>query len=316
MGSVPKFPLLPTHWIDYPSPATALIHHLGQAIAQQQIHRPAAPWSVPIYMTDLGEWRSSLVLERSGLGQGLSWGRQLLSDLGSFSCSQVNSTAQGAGGWTFWLQSPGWLHARLPPWALALCLQGLMRTPPQLRPAPAQNRPCLESSHSNRTEIEAAVLDGLQYAHARCCHLLHLGAETGLIALAFQDGYPLLLDPLAQLPWLDANQQLWCSHPAEVALLRSLLQFPASLQRQNRYYLPISSTQIALCSPPAQYLGQYLGNLVEQFAQFHRLCNIFGEVKHQHPNQATARLGLLLILQPVLAFVLRSLLAAEAPTEA
>ncbi len=319
--------------IDYASPTLALIDHLAQAAVRwHQARGASAPQpatSIPLYMTEVGLWRSALGLALASRTQtnALQVSGELLSHLDPSIPAACRSSIYNPAkhqthptqlSWQPWVQSPGWIQVRLPPWALALCLQRLVQRPPRLAMPPDSFDDENKDPPQPFTGLNLAALPiaPLQYAHARCCALLQLGHTAGLISSPL---HPEALDPALtwpQIPWLDTNQQLQFTHPAELELLRSLLQFPARLQRQHRYWPPLCPQHMRLpWPPPTAYLVKYLNTFAHQLDCFERTCTIFGVVQQAQPDLAIARLGLLLILQGVLAFVLQTLLGSEAPTD-
>ncbi len=121
----------------------------------------------------------------------------------------------------------------------------------------------------------------LQYVHHRCCSLLLLGQREGLIELQDPD-FEYLIWHIARpkaINWLDREQRLWLSHPVERELLWQLLTVvDASVKQSCNWY------KIAL-------------NLSEAMLVFDAECRILGEIRQNFPQKATARLGVIALVQ-------------------
>lgn len=136
----------------------------------------------------------------------------------------------------------------------------------------------------------------LQYAHARCCSLLRLAAHQGLIKLSDTLVWQ-VIDP-NPIPWLDANQQLWVSHPAERCLIAQL----------------ITTVDELSCTEQPNWL-KLAESLSETMQKFHSSCRIFGDVYTQNLQLAQARVGLIVLTRSLLEFMLQEQLGILAPTE-
>lgn len=172
--------------------------------------------------------------------------------------------------------SPGWLDFQLSDRAIALWLEQL----PKLFPASKRLAELIEPSNGFP----------IQYVHARCCSLLRLGHQQGLIALKEQD----LSQPVWQwespkpIPLLNTwvhPEQLWLVKTDEQHLLDRLLD----------------STEIPWVSQPSVF--KLMTDLSRAILQFEQNCCLWGVI-NDTPQLAQARLGLLAVAQ----FVLRELL--------
>ena len=167
----------------------------------------------------------------------------------------------------------GWINFYLNPQFTAswlnrlLCLSRTMATSSQQ----------LETTDSSLDRRQAGLFS-LQYLHARCCSLLALGMRENSI----------ILDPVGDrlkypesIAWLDKQQNLWLSEPAEYDLLRQLLIVTDAWVGDNgdRQW-----TKLAL-------------NLSKATTAFLADCRFLGEVKAQYPQMAIARLGLIALVQ-------------------
>jgi hypothetical protein len=139
----------------------------------------------------------------------------------------------------------------------------------------------------------------IQYAHARCCSLLRLGHQEGLIKLD-KVGIKAFIS-VESITWLNSNQQLFLNRPEERFLIHQLVKVVDDLIFVD------SRTFINW-----QKAGE---NLSQAFEKFWSNCRIWGEVKIHSPELAQARLGLLIGTQLVLRSVLEDKLGIVAPVE-
>ncbi|MEH1913718.1 DALR anticodon-binding domain-containing protein [Nostoc sp.] len=148
-------------------------------------------------------------------------------------------------------------------------------------------------------------LFAVEYAHARCCSLVLLAHQEGLIKLRepVPNTSPAFWDVISPhpLPWLNCDGILRLNHPDERRLIGELIQVVDNIECPD-----VSSSvkweKVAL-------------NLSQAFEKFWSNCRIWGEVKIMSPELAQARLGLLMATQSVLKFVLEKNLGVFAPLE-
>lgn len=152
--------------------------------------------------------------------------------------------------------------------------------------------------------LNAKKIFAAQAAHARCCSLLRLADQEGLVRLATSSAetgrnpwaiaYP---DPI---PWMQDSQILWLTHPSERRLITQLL-----------------ITFEILCPQPPSVLQvlRSADEIAQTFQQFYADCRIFGEVNTHTPELAQARLGLVGITRLVLHRLLGDGLNIVAPIE-
>ncbi|MBR8838269.1 MAG: glutamate acetyltransferase [Stigonema ocellatum SAG 48.90 = DSM 106950] len=135
-----------------------------------------------------------------------------------------------------------------------------------------------------------------QYAHARCCSLLRLGHQQGLIQLRHLDTVHGGVPSSKPIPWLDCDAKLRLSHPASGRLIAELVKVVDQLEYSYNW------EKAAL-------------DLSQAFETFWRNCRIFGEMKTTSPELAQARLGLIMATQSVLRFLLEEKLGISALLE-
>ena len=145
----------------------------------------------------------------------------------------------------------------------------------------------------------------LQYVYERCCSLLHLGAEEGLIKLTYDDFSdsiysntpPGFREKLPQT-WsiVNSNPFQYYSEPnnnyfyqaAELNLLRQISSI-------TDYHFSLIRNEIS-CPDLAVWFQLHF-NLSDACLQLLAACPIFGSVAHHNPDLASARLGLIAIVQ-------------------
>jgi arginyl-tRNA synthetase len=191
---------------------------------------------------------------------------------------------------------PGWIHLEVSHFFLATWLQNLVVKKIYIS-TPLENEKSRVKLHN------PSRLFAIQYAHARCHSLVLLAHREGLIQLHTpSDQYQLgSLATTASIPWLNSDAKLRLNHPAESRLIAELvktvdeLDFPDHGDR-------INWEKVGL-------------DLSQAFEDFWCQCRIWGAVKTALPELTQARLGLLIITQSVLRFVLVNKLGAIAPWE-
>ncbi|MGL5940626.1 MAG: DALR anticodon-binding domain-containing protein [Waterburya sp.] len=140
----------------------------------------------------------------------------------------------------------------------------------------------VNQANSTDTQLkEFSNLIPLQYAHARCCSLLRLGARGKLITLkdncfshiAWQLEHP------QSISWLAEQQNFCLTQESEYDLLRQLLKVTDAFAGK-----PDSWIKLAFDLSIASEI-------------FQAECRFLGEVKEQSPQIAIARLGLIALVQ-------------------
>lgn len=211
------------------------------------------------------------------------------------------------------VEFPGWINVRLNEQGLANWLQQLIevswltQSKKREEDNSSSNRQNEFSGKAHKSSKNSINLFPVQYTHARCCSLLRLGHQQGLIQLQdinFTTVNRQLLEP-NPIPWLqddsDANtgeMQLRLVHPTERELLAQLLDVQDELSTLE----------------PLRLLKRG-SSLSQAFEMFYRECRIWGEVKRDNPKLAQARLGLVGVAQVVLRSLLQDGLQVPAPIE-
>jgi hypothetical protein len=209
---------------------------------------------------------------------------------------------------------PGWIHFRLSDRGLATWLQHLIQDRGageaggvgEVVISPSSTSPPLSPS-SPSAPCAPSALFKVQYAHARCCSLLRLAHQQGLIELLdpeFKTPSWQIIEP-NPIPWLNDDQgmesgqrRLRLGHPAERHLIAQIVD---GLDR-------ISNPEPVSGIKPANALSS-------AFEKFYSNCRIWGEVKTETPKLAQARLGLVGVTQKLLRSLLQDQLGVTAPVE-
>ncbi|NJR38246.1 MAG: hypothetical protein HC781_04565 [Leptolyngbyaceae cyanobacterium CSU_1_4] len=146
----------------------------------------------------------------------------------------------------------------------------------------------------NSTDILLA-----QHAHARCCSLLRLGMQQGLVQLANFPRGEGLVNPL---PWLGETAFLRCTHPSERQLIQQIC---------------LSLDEISLISNFSERPRtlKQMSKLSQAFRCFYADCLIFNEVKMENLELAQVRLGLVDLVRLLLHLLLEDSLGILAPSE-
>ncbi|GAB1540681.1 hypothetical protein NUACC21_33500 [Scytonema sp. NUACC21] len=201
--------------------------------------------------------------------------------------------------------SPGWIHLEVAHSALASWLQGLASGQwivgetgePLSRGTPEPERK------------DIPILFTAQYVHARCCSLVQLAIQEGLIKLGEQEVYSIRstkqLSPSIfipnPIPWLDSDEKLRFCELTSYRLINQLVKVVDRLACSLRHE-SVNWEKEALA-------------LSQAFETFWCKCPMFGEVKTTLPELAQARLGLVMATQSVLKFLLEEKLSISALEE-
>ncbi|PAX51353.1 DALR anticodon-binding domain-containing protein [Brunnivagina elsteri] len=181
---------------------------------------------------------------------------------------------------------PAWIHIQVRDSVVAGCFQSVIE-------GMGEATSFLPSSISPSSDS----LFSVQYAHARCCSLLKLGQREGLIQVNQQ----------LQIPWLVDN---------EVVDGESKFRLTDLASRRLIGELVTALDDFAYLDNIDMRHWQKTGiSISKAFEDFWRSCHIWGEVKMGLTELALARLGLVLVTQVVLQFLLEDKLGISALPE-
>ncbi len=198
---------------------------------------------------------------------------------------------------------PGWIDFKIKHNFLGIWLQQLILELEYNHSHRIEDHPC----HKNLQFLaEKPNLFPVNYYYARCCSLLKLGEREELIKLDNHNFLSLSWQISKPNPilWFDVAENFLLTHPQELNLLHSILlildQFGDRLvPRQSRD----RDTSEALRDRPKiqpteeKIWLNYALDLSEAFEQFIIACRFCGKVKHQNPQLAVARLGLIALVK-------------------
>lgn len=254
-------------------------------------------------------YRSAIAFKLAPLAQrpALDIANQLVA---SFPTSNQNTTESMCLDFSVEVVSPGWINFRLSEQSLATWLQHLVEISSlgdgkqaemgSLEMLDRNHREQLDKGQKSRQNLFL-----LQYAHARCCSVLRLAHQQGLIKLRDLDFKTLSLIEPHPIPWLNDDHQtntgqmrLQLVHPAERCLITQILDLLDEISDSEQRHL----AKLAIA-------------LYNAFENFYSSCRIWGEVKTQTPKLAQARLGLVGVTQVSLRSLLQDQLSVPAPLE-
>lgn len=134
----------------------------------------------------------------------------------------------------------------------------------------------------------------IQYTHARCCALLRLGVDSGLIKFPIQDFHLLGWSWIAPtpIPWLKYSEQgksLFALHSSEYSLISQIIAVIDDLETISPAHLP-----------------QLVRRLCYYFWEFEKYCQILREIQENSLELSQARLGLVAITKTLLCYFLQT----------
>ncbi len=196
---------------------------------------------------------------------------------------------------------PGWIDFYLTDQGIAAWLQSLISLPVEWEMGIRVNEGSVYLNSPLPHSPTVPCLFPIQYAHARCCSLLRLGHQEGLITLSTHTPIEMQAKSLRwqviepnPIPWLNGERQLYLVHPDERHLIVQLLGI---------------LDELSTCNQPAGI------KFAEAMESFYRRVRIFDEVKIQQPQLAQARLGLVAVTRLLLQSLLENWLGVCAPEE-
>jgi len=220
--------------------------------------------------------------------------------------------------------SPGWIHLELAHPTLAAWLQSIVEGAWGMGHGawgidiiPNSQSPVL-NSQSPMPDAQCPMPNSLftaQYAHARCCSLLRLAYQEGLVKLRQPDVDTASVGVLSfkSIPWLDCDAKLRLNHPASSHLIAELVKVVDELEYTSSV-ISIPDRDSCRSSRGDNWEKAAL-DLSQAFETFWSNCRILGEVKTTSPELAQARLGLVMATQSVLRFLLEEKLGVSALVE-
>lgn len=174
---------------------------------------------------------------------------------------------------TLTLIDPGWLEFTLSDRSLAVWLQTW-----ETFPFPTTNSLSLSGNHHNLFAIE--------YTYARCCALLRLGDQEGLIQLKSQAFPPYVwsLEVPKPIPWYNLDLgQLRLNNIIERSLISQIMTTIERVINES------DGNKMKLGS-----------SLSDSFLKFESYCRIFSELNRENSQLSQTRLGLVAITQYLL----------------
>lgn len=264
---------------------------------------------IPLYQDTDAE----KVLYISSLGQQLSASKNLdgmaiIRELAAYlsaNCSEI---------FIVQIVPPDWIHIELTDLTLAWWLHNLTVDSSRLeimtgemgRWGDGENNillsaPCSLPPDSSFLRNQKKSFFTIQYAHARCCSLLRLAHQEGLIQLTDNDANVQCFLSAQAIPWLNSDQKLRFYQLEEIRLIHQLVKM-------------VDDLVVSDVSSSVNWEKAAL-KLSQAFESFWCHCRIWGEVKIKSLELAQARLGLLIATQLVLRAVLETKLGVFAPVE-
>lgn len=163
-------------------------------------------------------------------------------------------------------------------------------------------QPLVVSQTFAAISVSDQALFAVQHAHARCCSLLRLAAQTGAIGLTRLD----MPDPnrppqwrcSQPIGWLTAANQLYLTHPTERELL---------------VYLFAAWDEVLRLTPNSHRVFQLAAAVAQKWTQFWGDRPLWSQPPL--PAERAAQFGLVLSTQRILQLLLQECLQLPAPIE-
>ena len=211
------------------------------------------------------------------------------------------------------VSNSGWIYFNLTNSSIAVWLQHLLEIPETLFHH-------FKIPEAKNIELKRSFsFFQIQYTHARCCSLLRLGEQEGLIQISRHNhqGKFYIVEP-KPIPWLNSGLIAKVfENPAPALPVSRGMEFCSSLHLIEQLLDLLDELSTANLIPPQKATSRLLKltiSLSEAMINFDRTCRILGQVK-THPQLAQARLGLVAVTQPLLQLMLRDRFGISAPEE-
>jgi hypothetical protein len=225
-----------------------------------------------------------------------------------------------------WCNPGGYIYCQLSDEAISTWLNYIHDLPLQQLDSPEERlrqRDNISSFSERLMELPSGKIDLARYAHARCCSLLRLadGAKLVTISASWQlSQSPWLQDLLHQENRLTGRLNPIFEHPVEQRLMQVLMTVIDAIYGHNclsgsadfesdRQNL----TEISHRSPKSPNWVKLTLDLAQGWLEFHRHCQVFGDLKSHNPHLAIARCGLTAISRRYLELLLTKYLGVDAP---
>jgi hypothetical protein len=208
-----------------------------------------------------------------------------------------------------WYNEAGYIYFQLTPDAISTWLNYIHNLPlDRLDP---------DFNSQSNASIDLAI-----YAHARCCSLLKLADAEKLVTItaSWQLTTPnSSIYVTAPQGRLTPESNCIFEHPAEQRLIEVLMEVLDGIYGDNwllESFGSQSKAQIVSGSfPPHRKSPNWHKltiDLAQSWLEFHRYCQIFGDIKRQNPRLAIARCGLTSISRRYLHVLLENYLGVKA----
>jgi hypothetical protein len=211
-----------------------------------------------------------------------------------------------------WYSSAGDIYFRLSPQAIAIWLN-------YIHDLPLQSIDLLDRS----SQLPLKNIDLARYAHARCCSLLRLAdaAKLATISASWQiSEVDWLQNLLHHQNRLSASFDRFFEHPVERQLIQVFMTILDAIYSHNS---PLTSctfepsdkniAQMPHRSQKSPNWAKLTIDLARSWLEFHRHCQVFGDLQSQNPRLAVARCGLTAIARRYLELLLVQYLGVDAP---
>ena len=225
-----------------------------------------------------------------------------------------------------WYNPGGYIYCQLSDEAISTWLNYIHDLPLQQIDSSEERlrqRDNISSFSEQSVELASGKIDLARYAHARCCSLLRLADGAKLVSISANwqlSQSPWLQNLLHQENRLTGRLNPIFEHPIEQRLIQVLMTVLDAIYGHNWLLGSAdfesdrqSSIEISHRSPKSPNWAKLTIDLAQCWLEFHRHCQVFGDLKSQNPPLAIARCGLTAISRRYLELLLINYLDADAP---